>query len=35
MKIDFSGQIVKLHENASNGSRVFPCEQTDGQAKPS
>jgi len=32
MKIEFSGKIFKLHENASSGSRNFPCEQTVWQA---
>jgi hypothetical protein len=24
---------IKFHENSSNGSRVVPCERTDGQKK--
>jgi len=38
MKLEFSRQIfkkysnVKLHENASSGSRVVPCGRTDRQA---
>ena len=37
MKLEFSRQIfrkysnVKLHENASRGSRVVSCERTDGR----
>jgi hypothetical protein len=37
MTIEFSRQIfkkhsnIKFHENPSSGSRVVPCEQTDGE----
>jgi hypothetical protein len=39
MKLQFSRQIfskhsnIKFHENPSNGSRVVPCGQTDGQVE--
>jgi hypothetical protein len=37
IKLEFSGQIfekssnIKLHQNPSSGSRVYPCGWTDGQ----